>query len=200
MTGPIGPKGSEHRSRPGETDSSPVDAGNLRQIFTSDQVRGRVDEIAVTVHRDFGDRPFLIVVIEKGGRRFASRMVQGVRDRGGRPEMLYIRARRTEGTRLAKPRLSLVEPKVFADRDVLVVDDVIDEGMTLDAVIGRVRLGGPKSIRTAVLVSKLEQRKVEIPLDYVGFELPSGWVVGYGMDLDGAYRDLDHLAVIGSSS
>jgi hypoxanthine phosphoribosyltransferase len=62
--------------------------------------------------------------------------------------------------------------------------------------VARVRSDEPRSLQTVVLVSKLSQRKVEIPLDYVGFEVERGWVVGFGMDLDEEYRDLDHLAVL----
>ena len=76
------------------------------------------------------------------------------------------------------------------------LDDIADEGRTLEAVTERVRAGGPRSLRTAVLVSKLSRRRVPLELDHVGFEVARGWVVGYGMDLDDAYRDLDWLGVV----
>ena len=78
---------------------------------------------------------------------------------------------------------------------MLVVDDIADEGRTLQAVIERAQEAKPRSLRVAVLVSKHERRRVGIPLDYVGFEVESGWVVGLGMDLDGRHRELDSLAI-----
>jgi hypoxanthine phosphoribosyltransferase len=115
---------------------------------------------------------------------------------GIQPEVVVLRASRTRGTALLEVRVESVDPRAFVDRDVLVVDDIADEGRTLEAVVARVRGSRPRSVRTVVLVSKLEHRKAEIPLDYVGFEIDEGWVVGFGMDLDEEYRDLDYLAVL----
>ena len=72
------------------------------------------------------------------------------------------------------------------DRDVVVVDDIADEGRTLDAVLQLVRAAAPRRVRTAVLVSKPARRRIAVPLDYVGF----------GMDLHGRLRELDFLAVV----
>jgi hypoxanthine phosphoribosyltransferase len=88
-----------------------------------------------------------------------------------------------------------IDPTTFEDRDILILDDIADEGRTLEAVSALVQDGEPRSQKVAVLVSKLSRRKVDIALDYVGFEVDDGWVVGFGMDLDERYRDLDYLAV-----
>jgi hypoxanthine phosphoribosyltransferase len=79
---------------------------------------------------------------------------------------------------------------------VLVIDDIADEGVTLRAVLDLVAMAETRSIRTAVLVDKREHRTHPLALDYVGFEVESGWVVGYGMDLNGEYRDLDWIGVL----
>ena len=79
---------------------------------------------------------------------------------------------------------------------MLVLDDIADEGTTLRALLEIVALGEPRSLKTAVLLDKPERRREPVVLDYVGFRVERGWVVGYGMDLDGAYRDLDWLGVI----
>ena len=89
-----------------------------------------------------------------------------------------------------------VDTAQFAGRHVLLVDDIADEGKTLEAVSSLVRAGNPRSLRVAVLVSKQGRRIVNLNLDYVGFHLDEGWVVGFGMDLDGRFRELDHLAVV----
>ena len=92
-----------------------------------------------------------------------------------------------------------VDPEIFRNRNVLLIDDIIDEGRTLEAVQRRIRAGFPASISIAVLVSQRLRRKVGVDVDYVGVELEKGWVVGVGMDLDGRFRELDHLAVIEGS-
>ena len=87
------------------------------------------------------------------------------------------------------------EPERFEGRDVLVVDDIADEGDTLRAVCELVAAGEPRSLRTAVLVDKREKRTAALALDYAGFRVERGWVVGFGMDLHGAYRELDFIGV-----
>ena len=79
---------------------------------------------------------------------------------------------------------------------MLVLDDIADEGATLRAVLEIAALGEPRSLRTAVLIDKRERRREAVTLDYVGFTVERGWVVGYGMDLDGAYRELDWIGVL----
>ena len=86
--------------------------------------------------------------------------------------------------------------RTLSAEDVLITDDIADEGRTLEAVTALVRSGAPRTVRTAVLVSKPTRRRVALALDHVGFEVGEGWIVGYGMDLDGAYRELDWLGVL----
>jgi hypoxanthine phosphoribosyltransferase len=100
------------------------------------------------------------------------------------------------GTALGEVRAQRIDPRLLEGRAVLIVDDIADEGLTLQEVERQVAETGVASVERAVLVSKLARRKVPLALDYVGFELADGWVVGFGMDLDGAYRELDYLAVV----
>lgn len=172
----------------------------LREIVSGQQLRARLEELGEALSRDYVDRVPVIVVIAEGARRLADALIERMHARGVEPEVVVLRASRTRGTALLDVRVQSVEPEVFLGRDVLIVDDIADEGRTLEAVATRVRAAEPRSLRTVVLVSKLGQRKVEIPLDYVGFEIDQGWVVGFGMDLDGEYRDLDHLAVLEGTS
>ena len=88
------------------------------------------------------------------------------------------------------------DPDVLEDRDVVVVDDIADEGDTLRAVLDLAALGDPRCLRVAVLIDKYGARREPLPLDYVGFRLETGWVIGYGMDVDGEYRDLDWIGVL----
>jgi hypoxanthine phosphoribosyltransferase len=88
------------------------------------------------------------------------------------------------------------DPELLAGRDVLVVDDIADEGATLRALLDVAALGEPRSLRCAVLVDKRERRRASLAPDYAGFVVDAGWVVGFGMDLDGAYRELDYIGVV----
>ncbi|MBW2280423.1 MAG: hypothetical protein JRG76_01770 [Deltaproteobacteria bacterium] len=168
----------------------------LREIVSAEAVRARIDEIGERLYRDYADTPAVFVVIAEGARRFAKALVDGLTARNVHPDVIFLRAHRTVGSALGEVQVHGADPTVFEDRDVLILDDIADEGRTLEAVSALVEEGEPRTQSVAVLVSKLSRRKVDIPLDYVGFEVDDGWVVGFGMDLDERYRDLDYLAVV----
>jgi len=167
----------------------------LRELYSAEVVSARIREIGERLYRDYADTPALFLVIAEGARRFADTLVQGLNERNVRPEVVFLRARRTVGSALGEVQVQGIDPTTFEDRDILIIDDIADEGRTLEAVSVLVQDGEPRSQKVAVLVSKLSRRKVDIALDYVGFEVSDGWVVGFGMDLDERYRDLDYLAV-----
>jgi hypoxanthine phosphoribosyltransferase len=81
-------------------------------------------------------------------------------------------------------------------RDVLIIDDILDTGRTLDAVIKRLKKLKPASIRICVLLDKRARRKVKVPADYIGFEIPNLFVVGYGLDFAERYRNLPFVGVL----
>ncbi len=169
----------------------------LRTLFDAATISRRIDELAARIADDLsGARPIMVVIAE-GALRFADALDAALLERARKPERLVVRARRTEsGTTLGEVRVEAFDARVLGGRHVLVVDDIADEGRTLSAVCARVRGAQPASLRTAVLVSKHERRRVDVALDYVGFDVEAGWVLGFGMDLDGAYRDLDRIAVL----
>ena len=167
----------------------------LRELYSAEEVSARIREIGERLYRDYADTPALFLVIAEGARRFADVLVQGLNERNVRPEVVFLRARRTVGSALGEVQVQGIDPTTFEDRDILILDDIADEGRTLEAVSALVQDGEPRSQKVAVLVSKLSRRKVDIALDYVGFEVSDGWIVGFGMDLDERYRDLDYLAV-----
>lgn len=136
-----------------------------------------------------------MICIAEGARRFTDDLLTRLAPRGVRPERLDVRARRSTGTALGPVTIDPFDPAPLEGRDVLVIDDIADEGATLRAVLELAALGEPRSLRTAVLIDKRERRREPVTLDYVGFTVERGWVVGYGMDLDGAHRELDWIGV-----
>ena len=168
----------------------------MLELHSARAVDARIAEVAGELAAALPGRAPLLVVIAEGARRFADRLTARLAERGVRAEQLVVRARRSRGTELVPVELEGCAPARFAARDVVVVDDIADEGRTLEAVCAQVRAGGPRSLRTAVLVSKVSRRQVALALDHVGFEVGRGWVIGYGMDLDGKYRELDFLGVL----
>jgi hypoxanthine phosphoribosyltransferase len=176
----------------------PEDAKGRRValLHSARAVDERIDALAAEVAAALAGRTPLVVVIAEGARRFAARLARGLEARGFAPERTEVRAQRSHGTELREVVLDGCDASVFSGREVIITDDIADEGRTLEAVGALVRSGAPRSVRVAVLVSKPVRRRVPVQLDHVGFEVGSGWIVGYGMDVDGLYRELDWLGVL----
>ena len=81
-------------------------------------------------------------------------------------------------------------------RDVVLVEDIVDTGLTLAYLQEMLRNRAPRSLRTACLLSKPSRRKIEVPVEYIGFEIPDRFVIGYGLDVDERYRNLPEIAVM----
>jgi len=165
-------------------------------LFTEQQVRDRVKELASQLYRDYADSPLTVLCIAEGANRFVEDLVRELRERGLEPEQRSVRASRTKGTTLGPVQVADLDPETLDGREVLVADDIADEGATLRAVLDLVALGEPRSVRTIVLIDKHERRRQVVALDYVGFEIERGWVIGYGMDVDGEYRELDWIGLL----
>ena len=171
--------------------------GKLRVVHSASEVALRIEALADEIAARHRGRELVLVAIAEGAWRFAERLESGLRARGVAPELLSVRVRRSAGgTALGDLIAEPLDPRTVAGRAVLIVDDIADEGLTLREIERQVERAGATRVERAVLVSKLARRKVPLALDYVGFELADGWIVGFGMDLDGAYRELDYLALL----
>jgi hypoxanthine phosphoribosyltransferase len=82
-----------------------------------------------------------------------------------------------------------------SDKDVLLIDDIVDTGITLNQIRERVLSRGPLSLKICTFLDKKERREVDVPLDYVGYVIPNHYVVGYGLDYDNNYRNLPYISI-----
>jgi hypoxanthine phosphoribosyltransferase len=169
-------------------------------LFEAEQVEARLDALAHQLYRDYADSPFSMLCITAGARRFADSLRERLGRRGVRCDVQHVGARRLpDDDGSGTLQIDDFDAAALEDRDVLVVADVADRGLTLRAVLDLVALGEARSVRTAVLVDKTEHRSETIRLDYAGFEVERGWVVGFGMEVDGEFGDLDEIARVSES-
>ncbi|MCZ6464161.1 MAG: phosphoribosyltransferase family protein [Proteobacteria bacterium] len=168
----------------------------VRPLFSAEQVEERIAALAEEIYRDYADAPLVLVSIAEGAVRFTEALVEQLAERAMRPTVQTVRARRSEGMELGAVQVEGFDISALDDCDVLVVDDIADEGRTLRAVLALIELAEPRSLKIAVLVDKCGTPREPLQLDYVGFQVERGWVVGFGMDLDGELRDLDEIGVV----
>jgi hypoxanthine phosphoribosyltransferase len=166
-------------------------------LITSDQIQDRIVEIAAEIERDTpGDSLIHLVCVLKGGFMFLADLIRAMGDRVTVDFMAvssYGKNTKTSGeVRLLKDLDQSIE-----GRDVIIVEDIVDTGLTLTYLQEILRARAPKRLRTACLLSKPSRRLVNVHIDYTGFNIDDHFVVGYGLDYAEQYRNLSYIGVLG---
>lgn len=170
----------------------------MKQLLSQDEIRDAIERLAGQLRTRYGQRPLTIVGILTGSLVMLADLIR----RLDMPlRVAVIQARAPRGRPAGRAAL-VVDDKLLATvagRDVLVVDDIFDTGRTLVDALARLVDHGPTTIRTAVLLRKIGRCEVTIVPDYVMFDIPDEFVVGYGLDYDDRYRNLPFVAALESS-
>ena len=163
-------------------------------VVTPAQIRRRVHELARAIQSDFGDREWVVVALLNGSVLFVADLVRELHG----PLILDFIGVSSYGDGTESGNLVYTKDLKLevAGRDVLVVDDILDTGRTLSEVIRRLRSLGAQRIRTCVLLDKPSRRVVKQGADYIGFQIPDWFVVGYGLDYAERYRHLPFIGVL----
>lgn len=158
------------------------------------EIAARVRELAADIERDFVERDLLVVALLTGTVPFLADLIRHIT----LPMRLDFMGVSSYGNNTAPGELVFTkELRLEAcDRDVLLVDDILDTGKTLRAVIDKLNALEPKSLKTCVLLEKKSRRAEQITADYVGFEVPDAFVVGYGLDYAERYRNLPFIGIL----
>ena len=165
----------------------------MKILVTADQIQRSIDDLAAEIRRREAGRPLTVIAVMTGSIIFLADLVRKL-DMPLRVGV--IQARSYQGTKRGSLAINLDMLPEITGRDVLVVDDIFDTGHTLLEVISLLDERRPRSIRSAVLVLKKGKQEVALRPDYVGFEIPDVFVVGYGLDYNDAYRNLPFLAAL----
>lgn len=166
-----------------------------RVLVSEDQLRERIEQIAARVDEDYAGQDLLVVGVLKGAFVLLSDLMRALDAKVPVDFMAvssYGSATRSSGVvRILKDLDVDIE-----GRHVLVVEDIVDSGLTLDYLLRNLRSRGPASVEVMALLSKPARHKIEVPVRYVGFEVPDLFVVGYGLDFDERYRGLPYIGTL----
>jgi hypoxanthine phosphoribosyltransferase len=168
----------------------------VETLLTAEQIEKRVGEMARDIRRDFPDGLHLVAVL-KGAFIFLSDLVRHME---GHVSLDFMAL-----SSYAKGTTTSGEVRVLKDLDttldgkhVVIVEDIVDTGLTLTYLQDILRARGPKTLRTACLLSKPSRRQVDVKVEYIGFTIEDRFVIGYGLDYAEQYRNLPHIAVLGT--
>ena len=168
-----------------------------KPLFSTEQIQQRVRELAENISNDYEGKPLLAVGILRGAFMFHSDLVRSIRVPLTVDFIVTQSYVRAETTGEVKVYYDIRED--VTDKDVLLVEDIVDSGITLNRIRELILARRPRSLRTCVFLDKRERREVDVPLDYVGFAIPNEFVVGYGLDYDNRFRNLPYIAVFRKS-
>ena len=165
-------------------------------LVTEEQLRAKVAELGAQVSRDYAGRDLLLVSILKGAVVFMADLMRAVTIPCSIDFMVVSSygGTNTESTGLVKIVKDLDAD--LSGRDVLIVEDVLDTGVTLSNLVPMLKMRHPNSVRICAILDKPARRKTDIRADYIGFEVPDAFVVGYGLDYDEKYRNLPFVGVL----
>ncbi len=165
-------------------------------LITEEQIRSRVEELGSQISADNSGRSLTLVSVLKGSLPFMADLMRAITIpvRIDLMEVSSYGGTATESSGLVRILKDLSSP--IDERDVLIVEDIIDTGLTLNYLIRYLRGKNPSSLRICTLLDKPARRLVEIPIDYRGFTIPDQFVVGYGLDYGEHYRNLPFIGVL----
>ena len=166
-----------------------------RVLISQAEIAARVTELGERIRRDYAARPPILVGVLKGAVVFAADLARAI----SLPVALDFMAVSSYGVGTRSSgivRLSADLSLSIEGRDVIIVEDIIDTGRTISYLRRNLATRHPRTLALCVLLDKIARRQVVVTVDYIGFVIPDEFVVGYGLDHDGLYRNLRDIAVL----
>lgn len=164
-------------------------------LLSETQIRSRVQELGMQLTRDYKDKNPLLVCVLKGAVNFYSDLCRNIADYM-EMDFMAISSYGNEMKQSGIVRINKDLDKSITGRHVIIVEDIMDSGLTLNYMTSVLKTRDPASLKIVCLLDKPERRECAITPDYVGFVIPNEFVVGYGLDYAGTYRNLPYIGVL----
>jgi hypoxanthine phosphoribosyltransferase len=171
------------------------DEGIGEILVQADDLTRRVRELGVEISRDYAGRDLLLICVLKGAVFFLSDLMRAI-DVPCEVDFMAVASygSATDSSGVVRILKDLDEP--IEGRDVLIVEDIVDSGLTLNYLLRALKARKPASLEVCALLTKPDRRKVDLPARYIGFEIPNRFAIGYGLDHAERYRNLPYVAAL----
>ena len=166
-----------------------------RPIVTQEEMRARIRELGKQITIDYAGKDFVLVGVLKGAYAFYADLARAIRI-PMRVDFLLVTSDGSRSKSSGKVKMMTELTEDIAGKDVLLVEDIVDSGLTAQHLMKTLAKKKPRSIKICTLLSKTDRRTCNVAIDYVGFKIPNKYVVGYGLDYQQKYRNLPYLAVL----
>ncbi len=174
---------------------APEQAAIGEVLVTAEEVQRRVAELGEQISRDYAGRSLLLIGVLKGAVFFLSDLMRFI-DIPVEVDFMAVASYGSATDSSGVVRILKDLDAAIEDRDVLIVEDIVDSGLTLQYLMRNLGSRNPRTLEVCALLTKPERRKVDLPTRYVGFEIPNRFVVGYGLDYAERHRNLPFVAVL----
>lgn len=165
-------------------------------LYSEEQIAARVRELARAISRDYAGRELHLVGVLKGAVAFTADLMRRLEEVPVRLDFIAVSSYGQRSETSGEVHLLKDLDEEAAGRHLLLVEDIVDSGLTLDYLVTVLRARRPASLRVCAFLDKPARRKVAVSLDYVGFTVPDRFIVGYGLDYAGRYRNLPYVAAL----
>ncbi len=168
----------------------------LVTMFSAEQIADRVSQLGAQISKEYQDRHVVLVVVLKGSFIFAADLARAIGMTDLRIDFLGVRSygEGTETSGVVQITQDLSKP--IAGQDVIIVEDIVDTGLTIAHLMDLFRTRQPRSVKVCSLLHKPARARVEVKVDYLGFTIEDKFVVGYGLDFGERYRNLPYIGVV----
>lgn len=168
---------------------------NLEPLLTEAELQKRISELGAEIARDYGDSNPLLIGVLKGACMFLSDLLRAI-DAPVSIDFMAISSYGSSTRTSGEVRIMKDLGVPIEGRHIIVVEDIVDTGLTLSYLMANLRSRGAASVKLVALLDKFERREREVEIDYLGFKIPDAFVVGYGLDFAERYRNLPFIAVL----
>lgn len=166
-----------------------------RPIVTQEEMRARIRELGKQITADYMGKDIVLVGVLKGAYAFYADLARAIRI-PMRVDFLMVTSYGAQAKVSGRVKIVTELTEDIKGKDVLLVEDIVDSGLTAQYLLKTLAKKKPRSIKICTLLSKQDRRTIDVAIDYVGFKIPNKYVVGYGLDYQQKYRNLPYLAVL----
>lgn len=167
---------------------------NFKELISEEALNKRITELAEQIDKDYLGKEITIICVMRGAAFFTVELTLKMKTR---LKYEFITISSYEGENSTGDITLMTDLRESIEgKDVLIVEDIVDTGRSMKYLIEHLKSKNPRTLKVCVLANKQERREVEVPIDYLGFEVPNKYIVGFGFDIDNNYRNLPYVAYL----
>ncbi len=166
----------------------------IEELISAESISQRVQELGAQINEDYRDKDLMILGVLNGAFLFCADLVRQI-SLAHTIDFISVSSYGDDTVSSGKVSIEHKPKKPVENKDIILIEDIVDTGNTIDFLVKHFTNLNAKSVRVASLLSKPSRREVEVPIHYQGFEIEDLFVIGYGMDMAGAYRGLPYIGV-----